>query len=412
MISDRSSEVLYSVAIAVVLSTGWIVMAVLARWSDAIFLPQALRFGSAAAVLFCLLIFGSHRLPRLSPRLVSGAIAIGICTYVISPVLAFYGLRTISSGLGALAFVTLPVFFLLLVYREGKDRLYQHVFVVLGLLLFYVGTKPEADLRGLSFVGFFAILASMFVFLAGVAISRKLYWQHSAFDLNFWSVSFAAGIHMLLGLTVSEYPLVRTWGGAYWLYALYLGVVVTAVGSFFYRAQTGAVGSQIMTVLLPLSAIGIGYLFWRETPLNTLTALGGALTIGFLFLQSRQANPRKWACLNINNDNRRGDHLLCLLTGNLVLHTGESVPVTLYRISVCGFGLRGDKPVAEGQKVVLQVPFGWGENQFTLEGEIAESTYNDRAQMPWEGEIHPQNLNDKRWQVLLDFVARLSRAEE
>jgi drug/metabolite transporter (DMT)-like permease len=395
-----------------VLSTTWLCIAVLSRLEPAVYLPQAVRFLGASLVLLVLGWVFARRLPRISLRLFHAAITVAALAYVLSPVLAFYSLRTVSSGLGALVYVSLPIWFLLVAYGEGSSRLWQHLFVVIGLVLVAIGSWDQSELRGSSYLPLFTLVAGMVAFMAGVWVSRRLFWLHSAMDLNFWSMLFAGIAHCLLAMTVNEFGHLFRWTATYWQLLLFFSFVVTGLGAYFYRVRQGTTSSVVLTALTPLLALGLAFAAWEETPINIATVTGAVLVIGVLILNAMHTLPNRWLVLYLNNDKRQGDRLVCLLQGEILRSDGTKLLIQIIDIGIGGLGFRSAGSLSSGEKVQVVIPVAHQNNRLTLDCQVAYAKPNNSREFPVLGGLQFYNVSESRWQNLVEFLARLTQAEE
>ncbi len=405
-------EIVKTLILGAVLSTTWLCIAVLARLDTAIFLPQAVRFFSAALVLLVLGWITTRRLPQISLRLFHASITVAALAHVLSPVLCFFALRALPSGLGSLMYVSIPIWFLLAAYGEGGDRLWQHVFIVVGLLLVTWGVWEQADLRGGGFLSTIALVVGMIAFMAGVWVSRRLFWLHAAMDLNFWSMLFAGVTHSLLALTANEYALIPRWTRSYWSLLLFFSFIVTGLGAHFYRVRKGNVSSLILTIVTPGLALLLSFFAWQETPINFQTVTGAILVLGVLFWNAWITAPNRWLVLYLNNDKRQGDRLVCLLIGEVTTSEAKTVKIQITDISIGGLGFRAAEGLKIGETVLVTLPIAQQGNNLTLTCQVARLGPNSSRDFPIVGGLSFKNVSEARWQNLVEFLARLAKAEE
>ncbi len=405
-------EIATTLLLGAVLSTTWICIAVLARMESAVFLPQAVRFLGAASVLLVLGFIATKRLPQISLRLFHAAITVAALAYVLSPLLCYYSLRTLSSGLGALVYVSIPIWFLLAAYGEGRDRLWHHVLLVVGLVLVAIGSWDQADLRGGGITALVTLVIGMIAFMAGVWVSRRLFWLHAAMDLNFWSMLFAGVAHCLLAMTASEFGGVSSWGGTYWKVLLFLSMVVTGLGSYFYRVRRGTASSVILTIVTPILALVMGYFAWGETPINLLTVAGALLVLGVLLFSAVVTVPTRWLVLYLNNDKRQGDRLVCFIQGEAVMADGTKVLLQIIDIGIGGLGFRAKGSLKAGDVLQVSLPVAQQTSVLSLSGQVAHVAPHSSREFPLLGGLIFTSISESRWQSLVEFLARLTKAEE
>ncbi len=402
----------FAVVLGGILSSTWFCIAVLARLDTAVYLPQGVRFLGASLVLLVLGWISARRLPQISLKLFHAAITVAALAYVLSPVLCFYALRTLSSGLGALVYVSIPMWFLLAAYGEGGDRMYQHVALVLGLALVTWGVWDQNVLRGGSVLAIFALVTGMLAFMAGVWVSRRLFWLHSAMDLNFWSMLFGGIVHLLLAMTANELSRVFYWSQVYWIVLLFFSFVATGLGAFFYKVRQGTWPSVVLTAVTPLFALAVAFAAWRETDFNVQVLAGSALVIGVLIYNALITVPNRWLVLYLNNDKRQGDRLVCLIQGKITKADGTAVVIQIIDLGIGGLGFRAAGQVTSGEIVNVTLPVAQHGNDLALQCKVAHVKPNPSREFPLLGGLVFMGVSESRWQSLIEFLARLAKAEE
>lgn len=399
--------------VALVLSATWMLIAVLARLSPALYAPQAVRFGGAALFLLIVIFCQARRPPQISLRLFHAAITVAALAYVLSPLMIFAALRTLPSGFCALAYSTIPVWFLLLVYGYGRERLYEPLVIVIGLGLVMIAGYDESGLRGSPLLSLVLLTVGISAFIAGLWVSRRLFWLHSAMDLNFWSMCFAAFVHLFLALATNEPELMVAWSGPYWIGLLILTFVITGAGSIFYRLNRDRVSVTLMSGLVPAGAMGIGFALWRETPVSVLSLAGAVAVIGILCYNGWLTKATKWLCLFINNDRRQLDRLICHLQGTIAKEGDVPGAVQVNDISAGGLGYRSEKSFEKGDIVSVNFPINHPKNCVMISCQIVHASPDSFSKdFPFRGGLQFQKLTEDKWQVLTEFLARLSKAEE
>lgn len=400
--------------LGVVLSMRWILIAVLARLDEAIYVPQAFVYFGAALVLFFIPLITNGRVPQLSLRLLHAAITVAGLAYFMSPVLLVFALRVLPSAFCATVFATLPMWLLLIAYGMGREKLNQYILLVVGISVFFIGIKDEAALRGSTALALGALLSSVFCLLLGVWVSKRLFWLHSALDLNFWSMIIAAFAHTIIGVLQHEGLNPTVWTKNYWLFLIILTFPVTGLGSYLYRVE----GMRRKTIVLltatvPLTALFVGWQLWGETPINALTLGGAGVLMYVLVTEALVGNPSQWMGLSLNNDKRQGDRLLCVLDAFMrQIRGGKPSKIQVIDLAIGGVGFRSEVPYKIGEDVMITLPLGHNWSSVTIDGRIMHITESRYRDFPWVGGVEFQNLSAHRRQTLVEFLARLSKAEE
>lgn len=400
--------------LAGVLSTTWLLSAVLARLSDAVYLPQAARLGGGALFLFLVPLVTAGRLPQISLRLLHAAITVAGLAYFVSPVLLTFALRTLPSGFVAIVYSTLPLWLILVAHGAGFDKKNQYLLVVIGLGLFLWGVLPEIALRGRGPAAGIALAGSVFSLILGVWVSKRLFWLHSALDLNVWSMGLAAVLHAFLAVVNHEVAATAYWDRGYLVCLGALSIGVTGLGAYLYRVELMRRHTiVILTAAVPLFALGLAWYCWRETPVNVFTLAGTAL-IGYVIVtESLVGAPGHWMCLFLNNDKRQGDRLICLIDAFMrLLKEGKPARVQVVNLSIGGLGFRSETQFQKGDSVVVTLPLGQNWSSITIDAVVTHIEPVRSRTYPFAGGMQFKPLAAHRQQCLVEFLARLSKAEE
>jgi drug/metabolite transporter (DMT)-like permease len=393
---------------AFLVSTTWICCAILARSSDAIFLPQAIRFLSAAFVMAGLCSVAEQRPPGISVRLLHAAVTVGGLCYFVSPIFMFYGVRVLPSGLGALVYLSVPLWYLIAAYHGEDLVLADYVMTGVGLVVFCIGVIPDSYVRGAAHLPLLCLLLGMFAFMIGGWVTRRLFWAHSSLDLAFWSMLFAGITHILMGIVCGEHHELPNWDTAYWGYLLFLGFLVTGLGAFMGHVRRSLPQMIAFTAIPPILAMLWGFALWRETPLNPFTVLGFGLVLYPVLRVLRLVPLSRWMVLTLYNDKRQGERLVCQLDAEI-----NSQPARIIDIGLDGVGFRGSHPFKADEKVVLTFPIGRDGNSVLVHCRVAHATeVAGNKGFPCAGGLEFQKISTEHKQSLVEFLARLARAEE
>ncbi len=402
--------------LGLLLSTSWLANAIVVRVTDLLYLPIALRFLMGAMVLFFIPAIFLRRFPQRSLRLLHAAISVSGLVYFMAPLLTQVSLQTLPSGAVALMMCTVPIWLTLLV--KGLDtRSFPDLFLLLlGITTFFIGVWSVAEERGNPMLGLLYISLACGCQVMGIWLSRRLFWLHSALDLNFWAMLMAGGAHGLLAMLHGEHNHIILHGKLYPTYGLvvFLGLVSTGAAAYLYRVESITRRSLLLlTLSVPVFSLAIGVAAMGETPLNAFTAVGMAISLFALGKACWQGIPGHWMTLLLNNDRRQGDRLVCLLDGFLKrMGDPQALRVQVVDLSIGGIGFRLDREVNRGDNVIVTLPMGKNWTSVTLEGKIAHVDKQGNREFPFTGGIEFQNLSGHRRQCVVEFLARVSRAEE
>ncbi len=380
--------------------------------SDAVFLPQFIRFSFASLFFLLILIIKFKKLPGFSLGLLHASITTAVFSYLISPVLAFISLRTLSSGIGALVFSTLPIWVSLLMYGEFKRNLLFYLLIIGGICGFLFGIYDESSLRGENIgISFLLLIFSMVFYMFGFWISRRLFWIHSNIELNFWSMLLGGLLSLALGLSIGETKFVFEWKISYWFLIALLGILVSGIGSYVYRVTENRLNILLLTLGMPLLALTIGGAVY-ETPINIYTGVGFLVVVFVLGYLSFFENPKTWLCLSLYNDKREFDRVHCVLPALLRVDSNE-IDIHVSDISVSGLGFRANEKLEKDKEINIIVPLGSKANKLEIMGKIAWQKNNPEIKsFGFFGGIEYLKISEDKWQMLAEFLVKLSKAEE
>jgi drug/metabolite transporter (DMT)-like permease len=393
---------------AFLVSTTWICCAVLARSHDAIFLPQAIRYLSAALVMAGLSYVTDRRPPGISVRLLHAAVTVGGLCYFLSPIFTFYAVRILPSGLGAVVYLSVPLWYLAAAYHGEELTLPDYVMTGVGLVVFCCGVIPESYVRGAAHLPLLCLLVGMVAFMVGGWVTRRLFWAHSSMDLAFWSMLFAGLTHVLMGVISGEHHEVGNWESAYWGYLLFLGFFVTGFAAFLGHMRRTPLEVMVFTAVPPCLALLWGFALWRETPLNPFTLIGFGLVFYPVMRVVRLVPLTRWMVLTLYNDKRQGDRLVCQLDAEISAQKARIIDIGLD-----GVGFRTSHDFKVDDKVTLSFPIGRDGNSVLIQCRVAHVLAVANAkQFPFSGGLEFQKISIEHKQNLVEFLARLARAEE
>lgn len=255
----------------------------------------AIRLGIAAMVLWLIVLATGRRLPR-APGIWAAFLVMGILNNAIPFGLIVWGQTSIPSGLASILNATTPLWTVivsgLLLSDEGfSARKLAGVVLGLGGVAVMIGLDTLAGL-GHAIWAQLAILGAALSYAFANVFGRR--FRSMELDPVVTAAGMVTGSSALLiplalsvdGLPGADVP------GQVWLAAIVLGVVSTGLAYVLYfrvLARAGATNISLVTFLVPVSAVLLGWLFLAETlgPAHllgvVLIALGLALIDGRLF---------------------------------------------------------------------------------------------------------------------------------
>ncbi|MCP5151694.1 MAG: DMT family transporter [Ectothiorhodospiraceae bacterium] len=253
-----------------------------------------LRTGIAAAVLAVVLRAGG-RTPRLAMDTLGPYAAMGLLNNVVPFSLLFWAQTAITSGLAAILNATTPLFAMLLAHVLLKDEPMAWNRVG-GVLLGIVGVAMLLgfSLRSGADVGDLAMVACL---LAAASYGMASVYGRRFRAMRLQPIQVACG--QLLASTVIMLPVVGM-VDAPWRLAppgmpavaavIALATVSTALAYVvFFRllASVGAVDTALVTLLIPPSAVALGWLFLDELLEPHQLAGMGIIALGLLMVDGR-----------------------------------------------------------------------------------------------------------------------------
>lgn len=214
---------------------------------------------------------------------------LSILNLVLSNALSTWGVKYISSGLGAIIGACVPLWIVIISFFQG-ERLSK--FSILGLLISFSGVC----------VIFYDHLADFLIpdFRFGIIISvistitwafGTLYTKQKAASFNPY---FSLGIQMFLSsillfayngatgtaVNLAEIPAISWWSIAY---LVVFGSVLTFIAFIYALQNLPAAISSVYSYINPIIAVLLGALIFGET-LNAAIAIGGSVTLFGLYL--------------------------------------------------------------------------------------------------------------------------------
>lgn len=216
-------------------------------------------------------------------------IVLSILNFLLSNTLSTWGVKYISSGLGAIIGAIFPIWIVLITAVEGKKVNQLSIF---GLVICFFGIcviffehlsdflKPEFRF------GILISLISTFSWAFG-----SLYIQKKAASFNPY---FSLGLQMLIsstiiliatsitdtGIALSAIPAISWWSIGY---LVVVGSVLTFIAFVYMIQKLPSEISSIYAYINPMVAILLGFFIFEE-PFTIAIAVGGLITLMGLYL--------------------------------------------------------------------------------------------------------------------------------
>ena len=248
------------------------------------------RFGLAALALLLAARLGGHRMPR-SPRIWVGFLVLGALNGFIPFGLIAWGQVQLTSGLASILNATTPLFTAVVAHAWGDERLTSNRLV--GVLVGFAGI---CVLIGPGAVGHLGAHALAELAILGAAVSYAFAGTYGRRFRALPPVVPVAGMMTgaaLLALPVSlvvDRPWTLAVGARTWGALLGLALLSTALGFVLYfrlLATAGATNVMLVTLLMPVVALGLGGLILGEGVTATAVAGMALVFAGLLVIDGR-----------------------------------------------------------------------------------------------------------------------------
>jgi drug/metabolite transporter (DMT)-like permease len=256
------------------------------------------RFGIAALALLLAARLSGQRIPR-SPRVWAGFFVLGALNSFIPFGLIAWGQVQLTSGLASILNATTPLFTALVAHAWGDERLTSNR--VAGVL---VGLAGVCVLIGPGVLGHLGAHTLAELAILGAAVSYAFAGTYGRRFRTLPPVVAVAGMMTTATLIALPVALVvdRPWtlgaGARTWGALLGLALLSTALGFVIYfrvLATAGATNVMLVTLLMPIVALLLGWLLLGEAV--TATALAGMALVfaGLLAIDGRLLHTRRAA---------------------------------------------------------------------------------------------------------------------
>jgi drug/metabolite transporter (DMT)-like permease len=262
------------------------------------FLGAGLRFALASLVLT------PFALKRRKPLTRDDRLAIvscGFLSFTLSYATVYWAEQYIASGLTAILYCTMPLFVALLsAFWTKAERLTARK--VAGIVIGMAGTAvlfwPHGDLGASQASGMLATLAGSFSAAANLVTMKKHSKHTDIFVLN--ASAMAIGAACLLTLSAAT----ESYAGLHWTRSnaaalVYLSLIgsVASFLSYYHLIKTmEATLLSMITLIIPIVAVGLGWLFLGET-VGASTGLGILIVLGGVAIAIAPSGKAKTAAV-------------------------------------------------------------------------------------------------------------------
>src|SRR3954465_15000968 len=245
-----------------------------------------LRVALGAAILLPLLHIQGIRFPK-GVRGWKPFVAIGLLNNVIPFSLIVVGQTFIPSGLASILNATTPLFTVIVMAAAGEEalRLRRVAGVALGLAGVIILREWGAETRAGQGLGILLCLGGAFSYGLAALAARRLLKDSPPLGTATFQLTAPPGMMAVVAGAV-ERPWHRPMpGAATWLAVLGLAALSTAlvyIVFFQILRRSGATNVMLVTLLIPVTAILLGYFVLGES--ISLREIAGALVIGSALL--------------------------------------------------------------------------------------------------------------------------------
>jgi drug/metabolite transporter (DMT)-like permease len=248
------------------------------------------RFGLAALALLVAARLSGHRMPR-SPKLWAGFLVLGALNSFIPFGLIAWGQVQLTSGLASILNATTPLFTALVAHVWGDERLTGNR--VAGVLVGFAGVCVLIGPGALAGLGVHTLAE---LAILGAAVSYGFAGTYGRRFRALPPVVAVAGMMTTASVLALPIALVmdRPWtlsvGAQSWGALLGLSLLSTALGFVIYfrlLATAGATNVMLVTLLMPVVALLLGWLLLGERVTGSALAGMALIFCGLLAMDGR-----------------------------------------------------------------------------------------------------------------------------
>jgi len=253
---------------------------------------NAIRLFVAMIALFIIVRLTKARLP-LRERWRS-FLFLGIFNIALPFVLITWSEHFISTGMASILNSTVPFFTIILVPFFVPDEKWS-LAKIIGLVVGFVGVvvlavdKTNGNVEGFQWGSIFVLIASLSYAIAAVFARRVTTGIHPAAQAFGQSVFANLALWPLAFILESPIALPRL--PITWVAVLWLSIMATAIGTFFYYSllnQIGATRTSLTTYIFPLVGVVLGVIFLNEQMSWRLLAGGLLIIAGVAIVNSNK----------------------------------------------------------------------------------------------------------------------------
>ncbi|WP_374635427.1 DMT family transporter [Paracoccus sp. (in: a-proteobacteria)] len=252
----------------------------------------AVRISVAAVVLWAVVLARGSRIPR-APRIWGAFLVMGALNNAVPFFLIAWGQQSIPSGLASILNATTPLFTVLigaafLADERASARKFAGVLMGLAGVAVMMGLDTFAG-QGHALLPQLAVLGAALSYAFAGAYGRR--FRRMGLDPILAAAGMVSGAWVIItpsALLLEGVP--QGVAAPYWLAAITIGIFGTGLAYIIYfniLARAGATSISLVTFLVPVTAILLGWLFLDEV-LGPAHAIGMAMiALGLMLIDGR-----------------------------------------------------------------------------------------------------------------------------
>ncbi|KGO90315.1 drug/metabolite-transporting permease [Flavobacterium suncheonense GH29-5 = DSM 17707] len=222
---------------------------------------------------------------------------LSILNFVLSNGLSTWGVKYISSGLGAIIGAVFPLWIVIIsLFRGEKLSRWSIVGMVIsfgGVCLVFYDYLADFLKPDFQFGIFLSVLATLTWAFGSLYTKKKAASFNPYFSLGLQMLISSLLLFAYTGATGTSIPLTEIPAASWWsiAYLVVIGSVLTFIAFIYALQHLPAEVSSVYAYVNPIVAVVLGALIFGE-PLTMMIGIGGAVTIFGLYLVNRSMRKK------------------------------------------------------------------------------------------------------------------------
>lgn len=214
---------------------------------------------------------------------------LSLLNFVLSNGLSTWGIKYISSGLGAILGAIFPIWIVIITYFRGEKL---NTKAVIGIatcftgvcIIFYEHLKDFLD-PNFSFGIFLSLIATLTWAFGTLYTKKKAASFNPYFSLGLQMLISSLSLFTFIGATGNTIPLTSIPAASWWsiAYLVVIGSVLTFIAFIYALQKLPAEINSIYAYINPVVAVILGAIIFDE-PLTSYIAVGGLIVLIGLYL--------------------------------------------------------------------------------------------------------------------------------